>query len=154
MNLSPRVPVCRSGRQHGGQGSCQRRARKGLRSQVSSKADEVLSPAGQSLWWPMPREINMVRSSTLVCGAQLSQQWSGACLSYTFKGMYSTLLGLFDKCLDTSDAKYGIFPRSPWLVHGSSAWHFQWQVGNLPRSLSMGGPTLQTRLFWPRVQIS
>ena len=28
-----------------------------------------------------------------------------------------------------------------------------WQVGNFPRSLSMGGPALQTRLLWPHGQI-
>ena len=36
----------------------------------------------------------MVRTSSLVCGAQLSQQWSGACLIYTLKVVSSTLLGL------------------------------------------------------------
>ena len=50
------------------------------------------------------------QSSTLVCGARLSQQWSGACLSYTSKVVYSTLLGLFDKCPGTPDAKWGICP--------------------------------------------
>ena len=94
MNPSPRVSVCRSGRQPGGQGSCQHPARKGLRSEVGSRADEVLSPAGQSLWRPMPREISVAWSSTLECGAWLSQQWSGACLSYTLKVVCSTPLGL------------------------------------------------------------
>ena len=105
MNLSPRVPVCRTGRQHGGQGSCQHLARKAVWSQVGSRAEEVPSPAGQSLWWPMPRE----NSSTLACGARLSQQWSGTCLSHTLKVVHSTLLGLSDKCLGTPDAKWGIF---------------------------------------------
>ena len=101
MNRSPRVSVCRSGRQQGGQRSCQRHARKDLQSWVGSGADEVLSPAGQSLWWPMPREISMAWSSTLVRRAWLSRQWSGASFSYTLKLEYSTLLGLFDKCLGT-----------------------------------------------------
>ena len=69
-------------------------ARKGLQSQVGSRAGEVLSPAGQSLQWPMPRETSVAQSSTLVCGARLSQQWSGACLSYTWTVVDSTLLGL------------------------------------------------------------
>ena len=38
----------------------------------------------------------------------LSQQWSGACLSYTFKVVNATPLGLFHKCLGTLAAKWGI----------------------------------------------
>ena len=49
MNLIPRVSVCRSRRQHSGQGSLQHLAEKDLWNQVSSGADKVLSPAGQSL---------------------------------------------------------------------------------------------------------
>ena len=57
----------------------------------------------------MPREIGVVWSSALVCGARLCQQWSGACLSYTLKVVDSTLLlGLFDKCLDTPAGNCGI----------------------------------------------
>ena len=59
----------------------------------------------------------MAWSSTLVWGAQLSQQWSGACLSYALEVVYSTLLDFFDKCLATSDAKCGIFPEAYlWVV--------------------------------------
>ena len=94
MNLSTRVLVCRSGSEHGGQGTHQRLARKDLWSQVGSRAGEVLSPAGRSLHQLMPREISMSWSSALVCGARLSQQWSGACLSYTLAVVGSTLLGL------------------------------------------------------------
>ena len=61
----------------GGQVNCQHLARKDLWSQVGSRADKVLSPAGQGLWQSMPREISMAWSSTLVCGAWVSQQWSG-----------------------------------------------------------------------------
>ena len=125
MNPSPRVSVCGSGRQHSGQGGCQCHAMKDLLSQVDSRADEVLSPAGQSTQQPMAREISMTWSSTLVYGAQLFQQWSGACLSYTLKVLYSTLLGLFGKCLGTPEAKWGIFPGAClWVVplcrHGCS----------------------------------
>ena len=70
MNSSPRDSVRRSRRQHSGQGSCQRLARKDLWSQVGSRAAEVLSPAGQSLWQLMPREISVEWSSALVCGAR------------------------------------------------------------------------------------
>ena len=104
---SPRVSVCRSGRQHSGQGSCQRLARKDLWSQVGSEVEEVLSQAGKSLWELMPKEISVAWSCTLVC-AQLSQQWSGACLSYTFTVVDSTLLDLFNKCLGPPASKWGI----------------------------------------------
>ena len=63
--------------------------------QAASWVDEMLSLARQSLQWSMPREIRVAWSSTLGCGARLSQQWSGACLSYTLKVVFSTLLGLF-----------------------------------------------------------
>ena len=48
----------------------------------------------------MPREISVVWSSILVCRVQLSQQWSRACLSYTFEVMHSTLLGLLISVLE------------------------------------------------------
>ena len=125
MNPSPRVSVCRSGRQHSGQGSGQCLARKDLWSQEGSRADEVLSLAGQSLQQLMPREISVAWSSTLGCAARLSQQWSGNCLSYILRVVYSTLLGLSDKCLGTPDAKWRICPGAhQWVVplcrHGCS----------------------------------
>ena len=94
MNLSPRVSVCRSRRQHGKQGNSQRLARKDLWSQVGSRAGEVFRPAGRSLHQLMPREVSVAWSSPLVCGARLSQQWSGACLNDTLTVVHSTLLGL------------------------------------------------------------
>ena len=96
--------------EHGEQGSCHYLARRDLGSQVDSRTGEVFSPAGQSLRCPMPRDISVARSSTGLCGAQLSQQCSGTCLCYTLKMVYSTLLGLFDKCLCTHDAMCGISP--------------------------------------------
>ena len=88
----------------------------GRRSPRSSRAEPL---------WSMPRETSVVWSSTLVCGAQLSQQWSGACLSYTLKVAYSSLLGLFDKCLGTPAGECGISPGDYlWVVllckHGCS----------------------------------
>ena len=64
---------------------------KNLRSQAGSGAGEVLSPAGQSLWPPVPRGSSVAWSSPLVCGARLSQQWSGACLSDTLTVVDSTV---------------------------------------------------------------
>ena len=69
MNPSPRDSVCRSGRQHGGQGSCQCLARKDLQSQVGSRA-EVPSPAGQRL--------QQARASSGWC--QGRSVWHGAAL--------------------------------------------------------------------------
>ena len=111
MTQRPRVSVCRSGTQHGGQGSHQHLARKDLWSQVGSRAGEVLSPAGQRLHQLMPREVSVAWSTSLVCGAQLSQQWSGVCLSYTLKVVYSTLLGLLINLLAPLMA-IGDLPRS------------------------------------------
>ena len=122
MNPSPRVSVCRSGRQHSGQGSCRPLARKDLCSQVGSRPEPPAADAKGD-----QRGVGQhsgVWSSTLVCGARLSQQWSGACLSYALEVVYATHLGLFDVL-------------APLMASG-----------NLPRSLSMGGPTLQTGLFW------
>ena len=62
--------------------------------QAGSRADKVLDPAGQSLWWLIPREVSMAWSSTLVCGARLSQQWSEPASVIPLRLMYSTLLGL------------------------------------------------------------
>ncbi|KAF6125194.1 hypothetical protein HJG60_009719 [Phyllostomus discolor] len=111
---------------------------------------EVLSPARQSLRWPMPREVSVAWSSTLVCGARLSQQGSGTGLSYTLKLVHSTPLGLFNKCLGTPDAKEPMDRISP----GAYGWYTAilldnpcWQGWNFPRRLSVGGPTLQTRLL-------
>ena len=56
MDPSPRVSVCRSGRQHSGKGSGQCLARKDLWSQVGRGADKVLSPAEHSVWWLMTKE--------------------------------------------------------------------------------------------------
>ena len=105
-----------SRRQHSRQKSCQHLAGKDLRSQLGRRADEVLSPAGQSLWWLMPREINMAWSNILVCGAQLlAVVW--ACLSYTLKVVYSTLLGLLISVW-VSPMASGKFPQDP--IHGWS----------------------------------
>ena len=64
----------------------------------------------QNLQWPMPREIRVAWGSTLESGVWLYQQWSATCFSYRLKVEYSTLLGLFDKCLGTPDAKWGMYP--------------------------------------------
>ena len=48
----------------------------------------------------------------MVCGAQLSQQWSGACLSYTLDSGVLHPSGSLDKYLGTPDGKWG-FPQEP-----------------------------------------
>ena len=59
----------------------------------------------------MPREINMAWSNILVCGAQLlAVVW--ACLSYTLKVVYSTLLGLSVSILESLMAS-GEFIQEP-----------------------------------------
>ena len=73
----------------------------------------------------------MAWSIILVCGAKLSQQWSGACFSYTLESGELHPSGSLDKCFGTPDGKWGL------------------SLGNL----SMGGPALQTQLFWSCVQI-
>ena len=82
------------------------------RTRVGSRADKVLSPAGQSFGQPMPRKISMLWSSTLVCGARLSQQWSGACLSYTLRLVDSHLLGLLISVL-APQIPIGEFAQEP-----------------------------------------
>ena len=79
-------------RQHSGQGNHQHLARKNLKNQMGSGAGKVLSPAGESLQQPMLREINVAWSSLLGCGAQLSQQWPGNCLSDTLLGFLISVL--------------------------------------------------------------
>lgn len=117
MSPSPRVSVCRSRRQHGGPGSSQPLGRKNFWSQVGGKADKVLRPAadvkgdqyGAALW--------CVKLGCLGSGLE------SAC--YALKKVYSTPLGLFDKCLGTPDGKCGISPGAylwvvPFCRRGSS----------------------------------
>ena len=107
---------------------------KGAVSILQGRIPRARWAAGQSLQWPMPREIGVVWSSALVCGARLCQQWSGACLSYTLKVVDSTLLlGLFDKCLGTTDAKCGSCPGACW-------WYMAVLLGTPDgKCLSVGG---------------
>ena len=117
MNPSPRVSVCRLGRQHGGQGSRQHLTRRDLQSQVGSRAGKVFSPAGLSLQRPMPREISMAWSSTLGCGACLLSSGLEPASVTPWKGGVLHPSGSFDTCLGTPDAKCGISPGSQlWVV--------------------------------------
>ena len=90
------------------EGSLEPGGQQGRTSPQSSRAEAPTHGAkGDSVAW----------SSTLVCGAQLSQRWSRKCLRYTLKVVYSTFLGLFDKCFGTPDAKWGISPGAYlWVV--------------------------------------
>ena len=68
INTSPRVSVCGS------------KARKGVVSVLQGRISRARwvagqtspSPAGQGLWWPMPRKIRAVRKSTLVWSSAVS----------------------------------------------------------------------------------
>ena len=80
-------------------------------------ADEVFSPAGQSPWWPMPGEIRVAWSSTLIYGAQLFQQWSGPALVIYLESGGLHASGSLDNCLGTPDGKWGLSPGSYlWVV--------------------------------------
>ena len=90
---------------------------------ISVLREESLEPGGQQgrqshqsskaeLWQLMPSKISMAWSITLVCGAQLSQQWSGACLSYTLESFILCPSGSLDKCLGTLMTS-GEFPQEP-----------------------------------------
>ena len=70
-----------------------------LKPQQQILQAEICVTAGQ-----MPREISVAWSSTLVSRAWLSQQWSGACLSYFMKVVNSTLLGLLINVLASLEA--------------------------------------------------
>ena len=58
------------------------------------------------------QERSVWHGAALACGARLSQQWSGACLSYTLKVVDSTLLGLLISVLAPLMAS-GEFPQEP-----------------------------------------
>ena len=68
--------------------------------------------------------------TTLVCGAWLSQQWSGACLSYTLKVVDSMLLGLLISVLAPLMAS-GDFPQGAiygWSHSAAMAVLITWQI--------------------------
>ena len=101
----------------------QGRISRDLQSQVGCRADEVPHAVGQNLL-QLSKEIIVAGSSILLCGARLTQQWPGTCLSYNLKVVSSTLLGLSENCLGTPDAKCGIFP-----------WSCQWYMAILSDTL-------------------
>ena len=78
----------------------------GRQSPPSSRAEPLVADAALSVVW----------NSTPVCGVRLTQQWSETCLSYALKVVFSTLLGLFGKCLGTPDARCGIYA-------GANGWY-------------------------------
>ena len=84
----------------------------------------------------------MAQSSTLVCGAQLSPQWSETCLCYTWKVVYSILLGPFDICLDTLMSS-GEFAQE--LIYGQS--HFADRAVLITWADILGGSACQTSLL-------
>ena len=102
MNPSPRVSVYRSRDSMVG---------KGVVSIIRERISGARWAAGKGLWWLIPREISVTWSSTLVCGAWLSQQWSGVCLSYTLRVVNSTLLALLSVLAPLIPS--GDFPQKP-----------------------------------------
>ena len=79
-------------------------------------------------------------SSTLVCGAQLSQQCSEACFSYALEGGALHHYGSLDKCLGTPDGEWGIFPGAYlWVVllcrHGYSGHVYKYRRHLLARGI-------------------
>ena len=56
----------------------------------------------------MSWEISVAWSSTLEWGARLSQQWSGACLSYTLESGALHLSGPLNKCLGAPAGRWRI----------------------------------------------
>ena len=73
----------------------------------------------------MLRETNVVWSSTLVCGARLSQQWPEACLSYTLRVVDSTLVGVLISVLAplmaSGESIYGWFCSADMAVKTTCA---------------------------------
>ena len=74
----------------------------------------------------------MAWSSTLMCGAQLSQQWPEDCFSYTIESGKLHPFEFFDKGLGTTDGKRGISPGA-----------YLWVI-----------PLCRQGYFWTRVLIS
>ena len=111
-NPRPRGSVCRSRTQHGEPGSRQCLVRRNLQSQMGSKADEVLCPAGQSLQWLMPREISVAWSSALVNGTQHLSSGLKSASVIPSRVVDSTLLGLLIGVLAPFMAT-GEFPQEP-----------------------------------------
>ena len=102
MDLSPRVSVCGSGRQHSGQGSCQGLARKGLRT------CSVQQGRASSGW---------CQGRLVWCGAALRCVGLGSLGSglqhasiIPMRVVHSTLLGLFDEYLGILDTKWQFSP--------------------------------------------
>ena len=111
MDLSPRVSVCGPG---------DSMVSKGVVFILQGRISRARWAAGQ-----MKSSVQQGRDSSCrcqgdqcgveqhcVCGTQLCQQWSGACLSYTLKVVYSTLLSLFISVLEPLVAS-GEFPQEP-----------------------------------------
>ena len=127
---SPRVSVCRSGRQHSGQGSCQRLAKKDIGARwAAGQTKSAVQQGRASGGW--------CRGRSAWCGAahwgvelgSLSSGLEPASGTYTLEAVYSTLLGIFNKCLFTPKPSVE-FPQEPMY----------------------GGPALHTWLFRSHVQ--
>ena len=86
---------------------------------------------------------------SLLCGARLSQQWPGICLSYTLKVVHSTLLGLLINVLAPLLASVEL-PQAP--IYG---WSHSADMHILITCANVSGVSpCQTCLFWACVKIS
>ena len=106
MNSSPRVSVCRSGRQHGGQGNCQRLARQDLQSQVGSSPQSSRAEPPEA---DAKGDLCGMEQHSGVWNSAVSAVVSNLLQLYLESGVLHPS-GLFDKCLGTPNAKCGIFP--------------------------------------------
>ena len=77
---------------------------------MGSSAYKFLSPAGQSLWHRDAKgdQHGMEQHSDVGHSAVSTVVWSLPQLY--FESVFSTLLGVFDKCLGTPDGQCGISP--------------------------------------------
>ena len=108
-NPSPRLSVCRPGRQHSGQGSCQHLARNDLQSWVQQGRQSAQSSRAEPLAADdKGDQCGMEQHPGVWSSAVSAVAWNWPC--YTLKVVYPTLLGLFNKCIGTPDGKCGIHP--------------------------------------------
>ena len=108
-NPSPRLSVCRPGRQHSGQGSCQHLARNDLQSWVQQGRQSAQSSRAEPLAADdKGDQCGMEQHPGVWSSAVSAVVWSLPQL-YLDSGVLH-LLGLSNKCLCTYDGKCGISP--------------------------------------------
>ena len=83
-----------------------------IRACLTGRRGYCLDPVEKSLLLLMPRKISVSWSRTLVCDAQVSQQWSEACLSYTLESGVLYPLGYLISVMSPQTVS-GEFPQEP-----------------------------------------